>query len=142
MAVALLCLLLTQGADPAVRASDPSIDTVVVCPHEFRQALAPWLAHREAQGHQVALIPNQATAAELRDEIRRIAADHAVRFLVLVGDADPPGSRRPGRMSTPSRRTTGRRKSTSAGAPSRRSPPTTGTRTWTTTACPSWPWDD
>jgi hypothetical protein len=90
MGVALLCLLLAHGADPAVDASAAAIDTVVVVPREFHQALAPWIAHREAQGHRIALASNLATPHELRDEIRRIAVEHPVRFLLLVGDADPP----------------------------------------------------
>lgn len=97
MTVALLCLLLAHGADPIVADPDRPIDTVVVCPSEFRQALAPWIAHREAQGHRIALVSNLASSDALRGEIRRLAAEHPLRFLMLVGDADPPLARTSGR---------------------------------------------
>ena len=64
-------------------------DTIVVCPQEFRPALTPWLEHRQAQGHRLAVISNRYSAVELRDEIRRIAASGQVKNLLLVGDADP-----------------------------------------------------
>ena len=79
--LAILCATLT---------SDP-VDTVVVCPAEFRQALAPWVAHREAQGHHLAMVSNLLDPRELRGEIRRLATP-ALRYLVLVGDAEPAGS--------------------------------------------------
>jgi hypothetical protein len=68
---------------------EKDIDTVVVCPQEFRQALEPWLKHRRAQGHRVAVISNLLLPAELRAEVRRIAAGGHLRALLLVGDADP-----------------------------------------------------
>ncbi|MGD9719958.1 MAG: C25 family cysteine peptidase [Pirellulales bacterium] len=82
MATALLCLLIAAQAGQAY-------DTVVVCPAEFRQALAPWVAHREAQGHRLLTIASRATSAELREDVRQLARQHPLRFLVLVGDADP-----------------------------------------------------
>jgi hypothetical protein len=68
---------------------EQDIDTVVVCPQEFRQALEPWLEHRRAQGHRVVVISNLPSPAELRAEVRRIAAGGHLRALLLVGDADP-----------------------------------------------------
>lgn len=65
------------------------VDTVVVCPQEFRQALAPWVAHRREQGHRLAMISNLQSPEELRGEVRRIAAAGSLRYLLLVGDADP-----------------------------------------------------
>lgn len=65
------------------------VDTLVVCPAEFREALQPWLEHRQAQGHRIALRDNAGTPRELRDSIRRTAAGGELKFLVLVGDADP-----------------------------------------------------
>src|SRR5476649_2009215 len=82
MAAALWMLLLC--ASPRAAA-----DTIVVCPQEFRQALTPWLEHRQAQGHHVAVISNRYSTIELRDEIRHIAASGQVKNLLLVGDADP-----------------------------------------------------
>ena len=95
MTFVLLCLTLAHGADPVGPQPSPSIDTVVVCPLEFRAALAPWIAHRQAQGHQIELVVNPESAAELRAEVRRIATEHPVKYLVLVGDADPPATHAP-----------------------------------------------
>ena len=64
-------------------------DTVVVCPKEFVAALAPWLQHREAQGHSIEILPNTKTPTQLRESIREIARGGKLRFVLLVGDADP-----------------------------------------------------
>ncbi|REK07495.1 MAG: hypothetical protein DWQ37_21425 [Planctomycetota bacterium] len=64
-------------------------DTAVVCPREFREALAPWLAHRRQQGHQIVMLSNLGSPDEVRASIRRVAAGGNLRFLLLVGDADP-----------------------------------------------------
>jgi hypothetical protein len=82
--MATLLLMLVLGAP-----SHEEVDTIVVCPQEFRQALVPWLAYRRGQGHRIAVISNLPSAAHIRTEIRRIAAAAPVRHLVLVGDADP-----------------------------------------------------
>ena len=79
-----LWLLLT--AAPAT-----PVDTVVVCPAAFRSALAPWLAYRSAQGHQIDLLSNELSALELRSEIRERAKGGALAYVVLVGDATPSG---------------------------------------------------
>ncbi|MEX0676521.1 MAG: C25 family cysteine peptidase [Pirellulales bacterium] len=82
MTSALLTLLLCAPAPTG-------IDTAVVCPAEFRQALEPWVRHRRSQGHRVAVISNQKSPVGLRSEVRRIAAAGELRYLLLVGDADP-----------------------------------------------------
>jgi hypothetical protein len=82
MSVVLLALLI--GA-PAER----KLDTIVVCPSEFRQALLPWVAHRQSQGHRIGFVSNLKSPDELRADIRRIAVSHPLRYLVLVGDAEP-----------------------------------------------------
>lgn len=66
-----------------------NVDTLVVCPAEFRQALQPWLEHRQAQGHLIELLDNEGTALDVRDRIRGAARGGGVKFLVLVGDAEP-----------------------------------------------------
>ncbi len=76
-----ICLLLSASAAPP--------DTVVVCPKEFIAELSPWVAHRELQGHRVEIVPNTRSADELRSEIREIAKSGKLRFLMLVGDANP-----------------------------------------------------
>ena len=70
-------------------AGGPAADTAVVCPAEFRQALEPWVRYRSGQGHRVAVLSNAGSPDELRAQVRRLAAGGALRFLVLVGDADP-----------------------------------------------------
>jgi hypothetical protein len=81
-AALIACLLPSLPAAPAA-------DTVVVCPQAFRQALAPWIEYRSAAGHTISVISSSLTAEQARSQIRRIAADGALRFIVLVGDADP-----------------------------------------------------
>ena len=70
-------------------AQPTAADTVVVCPQSFREALEPWLTHREAQGHRIALVSNLQSADEIRRQIRQVAVGGGLRNLVLVGDADP-----------------------------------------------------
>jgi hypothetical protein len=82
MSTTLLVLLLCAPAESPA-------DTVVVCPQEFQQGLVPWLDHRRALGHRVAVISNMKTATELRADVRRIARAGALRYVLLVGDADP-----------------------------------------------------
>jgi hypothetical protein len=64
-------------------------DTVVVCPKEFVAALSPWLRHREAQGHTIEIVPNTKTPTQLRESIREIARSGKLRYVLLIGDADP-----------------------------------------------------
>ncbi len=79
---ALVCWCLAAGAGA-------SVDTVVVCPAEFRVALEPWLELRRAQGHGIAVVDNHAAAGEVRRTIRAQAASGQLKYIVLVGDADP-----------------------------------------------------
>jgi hypothetical protein len=64
-------------------------DTAVVCPQEFRGALAPWVEFRREQGHRLAILSNLQSPEALRAEVRELAAGGALKHLVLVGDADP-----------------------------------------------------
>ena len=82
MTAALVCLI--WCASPAT-----DIDTVVVCPAEFRAALEPWLQHRQAQGHRLTVISNRNSPDETRERVRQIATAGRLRYLLLVGDADP-----------------------------------------------------
>src|SRR5688572_12026785 len=77
----LLLTLMTLAADPAA-------DVAVVCPKEYRAALAPWLDHRRSQGHVVELLEGGTTAAELQKKIRGVGAGGRLTHIVLVGDAD------------------------------------------------------
>lgn len=64
-------------------------DTIVVCPKEFVAAMAPWLHHREGQGHRVEIVPPKKTPQELRQVIREAANRGKLKYVLLVGDADP-----------------------------------------------------
>jgi hypothetical protein len=62
-------------------------DAVVVCPRDFLAALKPWLAHRQGQGHRIALITRTHNAEEIRQQIRRVARSGQLQYVMLVGDA-------------------------------------------------------
>jgi hypothetical protein len=64
-------------------------DTAVVCPEEFRPAIAPWLQYRAHEGHTLVVLSNLPSAQEIRDQIRQVAKEGALKFVLLVGDADP-----------------------------------------------------
>lgn len=64
-------------------------DTVVVCPRSFLPQLRPWIVHRQAQGHRLAFVSNELPAKAIRAEIRKAAQSGALKYVVLVGDADP-----------------------------------------------------
>lgn len=63
-------------------------DTVVVCPAEFQQALAPWVTYREAQGHRIVLVSNLGTTSQIRARIVQAAAGRPLKAVVLAGDAE------------------------------------------------------
>jgi len=79
-----LVALLALAANPA------AADVAVVCPPEFRAALAPWLEHRKSQGHVVELL-DSGTAEGVQKKIRELAKNSGkLTHVVLVGDADIP----------------------------------------------------
>lgn len=82
MSLLLVSSLMLLGANPPV-------DTVVVCPEAFMDALRPWVQHREAQGHQLAFVSNDQSSGTIRSTIREIANNDHLRAIVLVGDAGP-----------------------------------------------------
>ena len=85
-----ICLLLLVSFTPSAPA-----DTVVVCPEQFRTALQPWLEHRQAQGHQIRILSNRGTPAQIRASIREVARDKRLRFVLLVGDVAARSDRDP-----------------------------------------------
>jgi len=64
-------------------------DTVVVCPEPFRETLQPWVDFRTGQGHTVVLTSNLGTPEEIRRRIVEAGKGGRLKFVVLVGDADP-----------------------------------------------------
>jgi hypothetical protein len=65
----------------------PVYDTIVVCPAEFVDALAPWVNHRARQGHRLVRVRADQSAEAIRADIRRVAKRGGLKFIVLVGDA-------------------------------------------------------
>jgi hypothetical protein len=80
-AVSLLLLLSLSVVTPP-----PQLDTLVVCPAEFRTALKEWETYRRAQGHELTVIDPPPTAEELHTEIRRVGKSGSLKFLILIGD--------------------------------------------------------
>ena len=72
-------------------ASPAPVDTVVVCPVAFREALTPWLEYRTYQGHRVAVVPSDGPAEEIRRAIVAQAAGGKLRFVLIAGDTVTPG---------------------------------------------------
>lgn len=70
-------------------------DTVVVCPPSFSFALQPWIDHRHAQGHRLAFVSSELSPADIRGGIRETAQSGGLRYVVLIGDADPAAGRDP-----------------------------------------------
>ncbi len=85
MNVALIAVLLSATPTTAP-------DTVVVCPAAFREALTPWLEHRSTQGHQIVVVSAGRSARAIRADIRTIARQGGLRFVVLIGDVAPNGA--------------------------------------------------
>src|SRR6478736_7345157 len=84
----LICLAL--AADPAPTAEPAEApDAVVICPRAFVGALEPLLAHRHAQGHRFAYVPNTWKPEEIKAGIKKAAAGGKLKFVLLVGDAEP-----------------------------------------------------
>jgi hypothetical protein len=90
MAVVKSLSLLQSLLVVAIAASSASAapDTLVVCPAEFRAALAPWENFRRNQGHMLAVIEPPPAADQLQAEVRQFASAGRLKFVVLVGDVD------------------------------------------------------
>ncbi len=87
LVVAIHVVSLHTGAVPVQAAPD----VLVVCPAKFRAELAPWVAYRGSQGHELVVVEPAATSRELHTQIRNAAKNAPLRFVVLVGDvADVP----------------------------------------------------
>jgi hypothetical protein len=100
MAAALLALVLFSAepvvarpaAGDSISARTPETaraDAAIVAPREFLPALDPWVRHRQEQGHRFVYIPNTGTKDDIRAAIRKAAAETGLKYVVLVGDAEP-----------------------------------------------------
>lgn len=70
-------------------ADSPPVDAVIVAPRDFLPALQPLIEQRQEQGHRFALLSNAASASEIRAGIRKLAAAGTLKYVLLVGDAEP-----------------------------------------------------
>ena len=77
--------LATPGATTV--AAEP--DVAVVCPALLEPALAPWIEFRSSQGHRIVTLRAEQSPEAIREQLRGLARNHALRFVLLVGDADP-----------------------------------------------------
>ena len=82
MPSALLALLLLS-ADPQ------PVDVALVAPRELLPALRPLIEHRQSQGHRFTHIASTQSADAIRGAIRTAAASGGLKFVLLVGDAEP-----------------------------------------------------
>lgn len=68
---------------------DSAADVALVCPAAFLPAMQPWIEHRQAQGRRIAVVSNLGSAETIRKRIVELSEGGALRYVVLVGDADP-----------------------------------------------------
>src|SRR5262245_12159659 len=85
LSVLVACFLISVDA-PRPEAAP---DAVVIAPREFVTALQPLVEHRQRQGHRLAYLANSGSAAEIRAAIRKAAGGGALKYVLIVGDADP-----------------------------------------------------
>ncbi len=78
----ILCAVSPDVAPPDVAPPD----VAVVCPEGLRDAFAPWMAYRQAQGYRPVFLSSDGSADQIREEIRQLAQQSPLRGVVLVGD--------------------------------------------------------
>jgi hypothetical protein len=61
-------------------------DTLVVCPSDYRSALAKWESYRRDQSHELLIIEPPATAEQMRVVIRKAAQAGKLKYVVIIGD--------------------------------------------------------
>src|SRR5688500_16828767 len=72
-----------------VSADVSPVDAVIVAPREFLPALQPLVEHRLRQGHRFVHVPNTGSAAHIKAAVRQRSACGRLKYLLLVGDAEP-----------------------------------------------------
>jgi hypothetical protein len=80
---AVLLALTLLAADPL------PADAVIVAPREFLPALQPLVEHRKTQGHTFGYVPSNQPADTIRTAIRTAAKTGKLKFVLLIGDAEP-----------------------------------------------------
>src|SRR5262245_2192982 len=82
MSAAMLALMLLAVEPRAA-------DAVLVAPREFVPALQPLIEQRQKQGHGFVYVPTASTPEAIRAGIRDAAKAGGLKFVLLVGDAEP-----------------------------------------------------
>ena len=77
------------------KAENRQPDVAVVCPASFQAALAPWIKYRQAQGHRIAFLNSEQTPQQIRAGLQLLAKQGVLKYVLLVGDADPGMHRNP-----------------------------------------------
>ena len=80
-------------AQPGV--GDTAFDTVVVRPAAWAEAIGPWKAYREAQGHRIAELDTSSDSRTIRAAIAQLASAQAepIRYVLLAGDVSADAAR-------------------------------------------------
>jgi hypothetical protein len=62
---------------------------VVVGPSDWLPAMAAWIDHRQRQGYHLVFVDGRLSSDRIRSAIGEAAAKGRLRYVVLIGDADP-----------------------------------------------------
>lgn len=94
IAAGLLAIAGTLAAAESLPRHPRSVDTVVVRPAAWADALGPWKAYRRAQGHRIAEVDSDPDAQVIRSAIARVAAAQTdpIRYVLLAGDVSATAS--------------------------------------------------
>ncbi|HEX5472249.1 MAG TPA: C25 family cysteine peptidase [Lacipirellulaceae bacterium] len=81
-----MTLLLLLASLAAIAAPPVGPDVLVVCPREFRPAIAEWKEFRRAQGHHLVVADVPANAEQLKGTIHQANRSGTLKYIVLIGD--------------------------------------------------------
>lgn len=87
VSLSLFSQLPATSRDATLVSSEP--DVAVVCPALFESALAPWMEFRREQGHRIVTLRAEQSPEAIHKRLCELARKKALRFVLLVGDADP-----------------------------------------------------
>ncbi len=59
---------------------------ICVCAESLDEAWKPWVAYRQEQGYEVAIVRPDGSAAEIREAIKKAAISRSLQGVVLLGD--------------------------------------------------------
>src|SRR6185369_9903638 len=85
----MLSALLACFLIPSVNPPNLPADAVIVAPREFLPALNPLIEYRQKQGRRFAYVPTSVRTDEIRTAIRNIARGGELKYVLIVGDAEP-----------------------------------------------------